>query len=379
MSKTKLYKSESFTEDRELITLHSKKIKSLPKDFKQTIKKTYSPTIGKELSKSLMISPDSNIYNCQEDEIFIKESKTECVKWNSPEARNAMLLNIKSTKITPSNIVAPKQLLNNCWFNCFFMVFFISDKGRKFFRYLRELMVKGVKKNGEIMSENIHKAFFFLNRYIDASLIGKKDKIKNFAENMDTNFLIAELGYLLSHKSKEQIVKLKGNPLNIYDQIINYLSDNTTRMEVYKNILPDKNTFNVKYNSKSQNIPHIILITISESKAEMKKPLSLEFNSYRYKLDSIILRDILSTHFACFITLKGKQYAFDGASLGRLNIFDWQERINSKDLLVWDPEVINNLNNFNIFGDEEDYEDDSPTALFSFQEGYQQLFYYRVE
>ena len=64
----------------------------------------------------------------------------KCAEWNSDEAKLAMLKNIRSKKIDISYIVGPKQVASNCWFNCFFMVFFISDKGRKFFRYLRESM-----------------------------------------------------------------------------------------------------------------------------------------------------------------------------------------------------------------------------------------------
>ena len=58
-------------------------------------------------------------------------------------------LNVKAKKINYDLILAPKQALSNCWFNVFFMTFFISDKGRKFFRYLRKSMITGILPNKE--------------------------------------------------------------------------------------------------------------------------------------------------------------------------------------------------------------------------------------
>ena len=55
--------------------------------------------------------------------------KRICVKWDSGKGQSIMLYNLNTKKgIDCNKIVAPKQHLSNCWFNCFFMVFFISEK-----------------------------------------------------------------------------------------------------------------------------------------------------------------------------------------------------------------------------------------------------------
>ena len=64
-------------------------------------------------------------------------------------------------------VVAPKQLRSNCWFNVFFMVFFISDKGRSFFRHLRQTMITGVKS---VNNEQIKKYHILISNPISFSI-----------------------------------------------------------------------------------------------------------------------------------------------------------------------------------------------------------------
>ena len=53
------------------------------------------------------------------------------------------------------------------------MCFFISDKGRKFFRYLRETMITGKNDKGKkVLPDWIRSTFFHLNVFIEASLQG---------------------------------------------------------------------------------------------------------------------------------------------------------------------------------------------------------------
>ena len=54
-----------------------------------------------------------------------------------------MLKLLLQTKINPENIIGPKQYKSNCWFNVFLMIFFVSDKGRKFHRFFRKAMIEG--------------------------------------------------------------------------------------------------------------------------------------------------------------------------------------------------------------------------------------------
>ena len=67
-----------------------------------------------------------------------------------------LLNNLKTSKnINCGDIIPPKQVLSNCWFNTFFVTFFISDKGRKFFRYLRKSMITGILPNKEPIDKNM--------------------------------------------------------------------------------------------------------------------------------------------------------------------------------------------------------------------------------
>ena len=82
----------------------------------------------------------------------------------------------------------PIQSQSNCWFNAFFVTFFVSDKGRKFFHFLRQLMIEGKQKDGSKIPEKICNAFALLNFGIDACLTGNK-----FAYELNTNSIIHEL------------------------------------------------------------------------------------------------------------------------------------------------------------------------------------------
>ena len=110
-------------------------------------------------------------------------------------------------------------------------------------------------------------------------------------------------------------------------------------------------------------------------------PLTLKYTGHTYKLDSAIVRDIGKKHFAAFITLNKKQYGFDGNQYSRLQQMNWKDMLNDTDkYIVWDvdgetpQEEIENTHALPDFD-----EMWRLSTYFSFQEGYQQLFYYRVE
>ena len=71
----------------------------------------------------------------------------KCVDFTLGVAQTVLLQNLASKNVQPvEDIIAPKQILSNCWFNTLYMIFFISDKGRKFFKFFRQLMIQGKKK-----------------------------------------------------------------------------------------------------------------------------------------------------------------------------------------------------------------------------------------
>ena len=111
---------------------------------------SYSPTINK------------NIY----DNIFsISDTDTISNKYD----KNLLLNLLKIKKINdPKKLLVPTQILSNCWFNTMFINLFYSDKGRKFFKYFRYLMITGKKidSNKKIMISKKLKTVLFILNYI---------------------------------------------------------------------------------------------------------------------------------------------------------------------------------------------------------------------
>ena len=89
----------------------------------------------------------NTLYSCS-DKLKVKVDG-KCVDYKNEEAQKIMLklLNYGGNDgINPEYVIGPAQQLSNCWLNSFFMCYFISDKGRKFFKHLRRAMITG-KKN----------------------------------------------------------------------------------------------------------------------------------------------------------------------------------------------------------------------------------------
>ena len=147
---------------------HSKRLFSFFKRSKERRNPdnvSYAPTINEELI-TLQSTERNELYDCNIINAYnLKEplrigipgkfyGKT-CFDYNSKEAQKYLLHNLAANKhVDISKIIPPMQIDSNCWFNVFFVMFFISDKGRKFFHFFRELMIKGKQQNGNIIHEN---------------------------------------------------------------------------------------------------------------------------------------------------------------------------------------------------------------------------------
>ena len=175
-------------------------------DFEGLISKSYSPTINRLIGDLESLSAYPWALNCSNNQqINIKKSGIwTCVDWESKEAQDLMLRNLRRKKGNYDKVVGPAQIQKNCWFNVFFVTFFISKKGRKFFKHLRYLMITGkfADKRENVFSESLRWPFFLLNYYIDSSIMGLEDPI-NFAETMNTNTLLLEIGRTLITKFPE--------------------------------------------------------------------------------------------------------------------------------------------------------------------------------
>ena len=321
-------------------------------------KKSYSPLIRARIKMFEPKTPMVDIFNIQECGNYdipkkLKNGKYKCLKWESKSAQKIMLKNLY-TKINPTDIIAPKQIESNCWFNSFFMIFFISDKGRKFSKYLRETMITGILPSGKKVKKLIRKPLWLLNRYINASIIGRKDP-SLFALRMDTNNIIREL-YPNLKNTKQTIAgldkgyivektKRAGNPLDYYLRLLHNLEETSISINHFQNIKYEV----IKSTLKNlDSIPEMIVIedwgneNIFPKKIIIKKTI--------YKLDSVVLRSTNGAHFTAYLTINGEDYMFDGeryespSRYGRLaqktlKKFKWKNKLESNQ--EWKPEPNN--------------------------------------
>jgi len=345
---------------------------------------SYSPTINQELITLISGATRAKVNACNNKKAFLNNEPLQisvnehflfgnkCVPYYTKEAKQILLANLAANKhVVPSKIIPPKQLSANCWFNAMFMTFFISDKGRKFFRFFRQLMIEGRQINGKEIPIKLRNAFALLNFAVDSALTGSK-----YAITMDTNNIIRQIydaipkSYIKSTNRSIPYLNDAGNPILYYNAIINYLGNHSIKMYFendFQHLKKWKNFFTDKFDStfsKGGSLPHIIVVEIHDDYAAKvkNKPLKIELGKLEYVLDSAVVRDIKKQHFCAMVTCEGVQMAFDGYSYHRLSASNWKDKINSSE--QWEFEGTEN-------------EDGTPMK-WSFLISYQLLFYYRV-
>ena len=356
------------------------------KDLRKTVTKigkkknpkkpqSFSPNVNKVIDSLKSISPhiEIGLEECPEDKLYVKTAsgKEKCVGLKSKIAQTYMIDNLLSKKpIDCDKIIAPKQKLSNCWFNSFFMVYFISDKGRKFFRYLRLAMITGKLPNGTSVAPKLRMPLLILNKYIESALIGKNAS-HSLATLMDTNIVIRRVARALgkSNLKKYDIAKTKqaGNPISFYEGLIQYLKSNELEtLTITVRNMPNKKVSNasiVRYLQDRPLVEYFILDRFSEEYKNnswtIPQKYKVEKNgvTYTYVLDSAVVRDTKKQHFSAYITCNGKSFAFDGESFARMTPFEWKKKLNKN--TQW------------RFA--EQYE-----TYFNFQQAYFMLFYYRI-
>ena len=322
--------------------------------------KSFSPKINDNLVSLKTILP-SNVFKC--NTLLETNINNKCLNYTSKLVHNKLLKNLTASKhLNCSKFIAPKQYNSNCWFNTMFVTFFFSDKGRKFFRFMRQLMITGKKINGEIIPDELAKVFFIFNKIIEASYNQDGNSNYKLISNYNTNFFIENLYNILL---KKNIVTYKknqsGNPLEYYLSIIKYLNYdavNILNLDIYSN--NDFNNINKKI--LSTNIPEIIIIEIIDEYSSKinNRPEILDVlinkKNYKYKLDAAIVRDVSKQHFCSLLTCNNYGYSFDGASYSRLSKYNWLDTINKK--ISWGFE--------------------GHPLKWNFMTSYQMLFYYRI-
>jgi hypothetical protein len=336
----------------------------------------------KSISKTNLIDKCNNKWmNSKIEEWFdeparINVDNHKCLDVRSNLTQKILLKNLSSKKLMNGKyLIAPIQIQSNCWFNTLFMSIFISDKGRKFFKYLRQLMITGKKLNGEKISNNLWIAFGYLNLYIESVLNGKSHNV-----NFNTNELILSIYNAIPENERGYFLNLKtdaNNPIYYLLDILSYLNYKPIKLEIieFKNNIDLKNTINLL-----QDIPDIIILKIkNDSNNDMNdkndslnpeilnKSIFLNFKiknlNIKYRLDSLILRDINNKHFCSLLTYDNKQWGFDGVSYRKLSKFEWKK-------------IINKDKNWTFKGSY--WRDTKDPIIWNFKNGYQLLFYYRI-
>ena len=336
-------------------------------------KRSYSPTINNDLV-TLVSIPRKDLLNCNTENAFKLKvplkigipGTNHCYDYYTNEAKKFLLKNLAADKkIDTKKIIPPIQYQSNCWFNAFFVTFFVSDKGRKFFHFFRQLMIEGKQKDGTLIPEKLRDAFALFNFGIDACLTGNE-----YAYHLNTNSIIHLLynGMPKIYKDKYTYivdVNNAGNPLHYYMTIIQYLNNNDIQILLIRGANNNWKNKVVELLGKTTHLPHIIVLEIYEDKAFdfNKKPVSFTLNNAKYEIDSVVIRDISGQHFCATITCDKKEFGYDGMSFHRLVPLQWKHKMNTN--LIWE------------FDGTKDF--DGTPLKWNFMKCYQLLMYYRIQ
>ena len=362
---------------------------------------SYSPTINDNLI-SLKSSTREKVIGCNLKRAFslkeplqIKIGST-CYLYSDPLAKDVFLHNLAANKhINVKKIIPPIQILSNCWFNTMFCAFFISDKGRKFFHYFRQLMIEGrTADKHKIQPHSLRDAFALLNFAIESALLGT-----SYAYELDTNSIIKIIHDIITshHKHrrlfstntnpfKEYIVPVDNasNPIRYYEGIIHYLHNKSIQLlsvsvTIEKMHINSNSIVNIiqheidnghDQDQDKGHFPHIIVVEIFDGSNKSEgdsgkinnRPLDFKLSKdVNYILDSCIIRDTYQNHFCAMLTCEGKEMGYDGMSFHRLVPMKWKKHLNSSTKWSFEGSV-----------------DNGRTLEWSFKHGYQMLIYYRA-
>jgi hypothetical protein len=324
--------------------------------------KSYSPSINKSIL-SLKTLPRKTIAMCKTAEIkepLEIEIDGKCVPYTDAKAKRQLLHNLAANKhIDMTKVIPPKQRLSNCWFNTMFVTFFISDKGRTFYHFFRELMISGKQQDGTPIPNSLRNAFALFNFAIDSALSGSE-----YAYKMNTNDIIAQL-YHIIHNTHNSIYNIKeaGNPVHYYLTIMNYLHNQDSKILFVQNGSREWKRQIEEKTSIAGFIPNVIILEFMEDRSIRNKSKDFRIGDATYEIDSVVIRDTDKQHFSALLTGEHKEYGYDGISFHRIVPFLWKELLNK------DQE----------WGFEGSFKDLRQLFRWNFLNGYQLLMYYRIK
>jgi hypothetical protein len=355
--------------------IRSSKSSRLNKLNKLNRTKSYTPTINQQLvsfksfsnasikntkleSRQTKTHKREKIIQCALEPILKIMIDGKCYPYSSAIAKKYLLKRLSTNKHVNSDlIITPKQASANCWFNTMFVSLFISDKGRKFFHFLRQLMIEGKQVGGQVIPTKLRNGFALLNFAIESSLSGTE-----YAYKLNTNIIISQIYKSIPDNYKNKLTYLTkvgdaGNPLRYYVSLMYYLENRALQLLFCETF--NKEVIREKM-SHLTHIPHIIVVELFKGMQEIRP---LKFSLYdtnqeelNYSLDSSIVRDISNQHFCAMITCEGQEMGYDGISHSRMVPMEWKPWLNTD--TIWKFK--------------------GNTMKWSFSRSYQMLVYYRV-
>jgi len=362
-----------------------KNIEALETVFKHSIKtnltkkKSYTPSINKKLVsiRSVNMHPlfDCNSISALENTVnnsslkikVIHKNNPVCISVHSDIAKAAFMNALKVRNINCSNLIVPIQFHANCWFNTILMCMFISDKGRKFTRFLRQAMIEGKFIDGRVITPvTLKNAFSLFNAAIEA-VQNNNNHLSNESLALNTNSIIHSIYKAIPKTFHSSHFGIKdvgeyGNPIAFYADLIEYIDAKSSGAPSMK-ILSGQKEVSDFFSRKHYETSDIVVVQLYNSQYSpsyaksnsLKKGTTVKHGRYRYKLDSAVIRDNNHTHFACCITCNKKQMIYDGAAFTKVVPKKWKSLVNK------------NIN-WGFSGSK---------TKWNFKEGYQILFYYK--
>ena len=340
------------------------------------IEGSYSPTVNRELVMLQSMSRQP-VVDCNNENAFnlkeplkikipskIKISGNNCIPYYDPDAIKFLLKNLSANKhIKINKIVPPVQIQSNCWFNTMFVTLFVSDKGRKFFHFFRQLMIEGIQSNEKPIPTDLRNGFALLNYAIEACLTGNK-----YAYILDTNLIIRNIYKNIPNSYKKSLPYIKdvdqaGNPIRYYESLIYYLDNKSIQIAFIENANEKWKEKVISQMLNKPKLPHIIILEFYDGKNKIIKSKEIMIEGAKYILDSCVIRDTTHQHFSANLTCDNKEVAYDGMSFHRLVPLNWKKYINAD--FSWGFEGSNNSNGTSL--------------KWNFTKSYQMLIYYRVK
>lgn len=269
----------------------------------------------------------------------------KCVPLKSKEATEHMLSSLRNPRpIDIDNVIFPIQIDSNCWFNTWFVAMFISDKGKKFTRFLREKMITGrlAKKYGSHMKHTMKllnlciECSYNRGKYDTKYIINTNSVIRHLAESSVTEYKSGRISPRMLRGIYFQ--GDAGNPADYYRNLLYHLSSPADRFLMHSvmyeddivsygkrvngsikadeiivgNLLPD--IVNIRSYTPDNEVLEDVPVVVSGVYhfGENVKIVGRDEKKINYVLDSIIVRDIGLNHFIILFTCNNICYLYDG-------------------------------------------------------------------